>query len=144
MGISRDQKISLSSGGEVNAVSPFTYIQTTVPNNYLPANFRAYTSGTGSGATFQLWGNATLGGTPNYQNVSSNENLVSEVDVAGTTLSGGTLLASYVVSNGASLIVDLESLRLRMPPTLTLTIAAKVNSGSAADTGASIVWYEDV
>ena len=97
------------------------------------------------GATFEIYGNPTVDGEPNFQNVGSS-NLVSLYDTAGTTLtsSNGRLLATYVVPGNSSAIIDLTPLQIRIPPTLRLVIAAKVNSGNAADTGAAMVWYEDV
>lgn len=93
------------------------------------------------GATFYLYTNTILGGTTNYTQTGTN--LMSDVDIAGTTISGGTLLGQWVVQ-GNSLVVDLKSLDIVVPPTLTLTIAAKVNSGAAADTAAALIWYEGV
>lgn len=93
------------------------------------------------GATFYVYGNTTLGGTPNYSQVDTN--LMSDVDTSGTTVSGGTLLAQYVIGT-AGLVVDLTPLMIVLPPSLRITVAAKVNSGTASDTGASLIWYEGV
>jgi len=96
------------------------------------------------GATVEVRANATVAGPTNFLDVG-NSNLVSEVDVNGTTVSSdGRLLLSFVVPKDSSQTIDLESLRIRIPPTLSVTISAKVNAGSASDTGASLVWYEDV
>lgn len=93
------------------------------------------------GAIFRIYGNTTLGGTPNYQDVGTN--LMSEKEVAGTTVSGGTLLGAFAVGRLSSETIDLAALAIRMPPTLRLTITGVMTSGSAADLSAAIVFYED-
>lgn len=94
------------------------------------------------GATVTIYTNATVGGTPNFSYLDE-DTLISEIDTAGTTVTGGNPLASFVITTN-TVIIDLNALNIRIPPTITLTIAAKVNSGAAADTGVSISWYEDV
>jgi len=97
------------------------------------------------GCTVQVIGNATVAGPTNFVD-AGNSNLSSEVDVTGGTVTEGSgrLLLAFVVPTNSSLEVDLESLRIRMPPTLRLTIAAKVNAGAASNIAGSLVWYEDV
>lgn len=61
-----------------------------------------------------------------------------------TTVSGGRLLATYVVAKGQSALVDLRELSVRQPPTLLFTITGQMTSGSAADLTAAYTWYEDI
>jgi hypothetical protein len=107
-----------------------------------PLVITGFTEGT-KGALIGLYSNATVGGVPNF-NYLSQSNSIIEIDTAGTTVTGGTpLYESRVTSTGQLQNTFLNS-GFRIPPTLTLTVAAKVISGSSADTGASLNWYEDV
>lgn len=93
-------------------------------------------------AIFSLRANATIGGVQNFQNVGSN--LVSESEVAGTTVTGGTLLATFVVAKGQSTQVDLAELLIRQPPTLAITVSGRMASGADGDLSAALTWYEDI
>lgn len=95
------------------------------------------------GATVEIRTGATLGGTPNFQEVG-NENLISEYDTSGTTVSGGVVLDTFVFSANTSFPIDLSAYKIRVPPSLQITVAARVNSGAASDSAASLSWYEDV
>jgi len=95
-------------------------------------------------ATFRLLGNTTLGGTYNYT-YENEDNLISEVDTSGTTVTGGTELASFVVAAGESASINLAPFRIRIPPSLALTVSAVQNAGgSAGNLTAALTWYEDV
>jgi len=93
-------------------------------------------------AVFSIISAATVAGSPNYADAGTN--LVSEIDTAGTTVTGGTTLVSYVVAKGTTLSVNLDQLQIRFPPGFSFTISARMESGAAADLTASLTWYEDV
>lgn len=96
-------------------------------------------------AIFRILGNATVSkvsGETNFQAVGNN--LISELDTEGTTVSGGRPLATFVVAKASSLTIDLTPFRIRVPPTLRLVIAAEMTSGAAADLTASLNYYEDL
>lgn len=95
------------------------------------------------GATVAIYGNATIGGETNFSYVNES-GLVSEVDTAGTTVSGGTPLLEFVVAGNSTEVIDLSPLAARLPPAVAFTFAAKVNSGAANNVGISVSWYEDV
>jgi hypothetical protein len=78
----------------------------------------------------------------NFQSVGNN--LVSDVDTSSVTVSVGRLLAAYTVAGGSSVIIDLDKLRIRLPPSLKFVVQAKRASGSSADVTASLTYYEDV
>ena len=95
-------------------------------------------------ATFRILGNPTFGAATNFQNTGSS-NLISEYDVTDTDVSGGRELAAFIVGGGDSKEIDISSLQIRVPPTLTLCICAKSNSGgSGLALNAAITFYEDV
>lgn len=93
-------------------------------------------------AIFYLRTNPTVGGEPDFANAGTN--LISEVDVAGTTVTGGTLIAPFTVAKGQSITVDLTAFEIAVPPTLRLTVSAKMASGAAADLTAALAWYENI
>lgn len=93
-------------------------------------------------AIFEVRTGATVAGDPNFLDVGTN--LVSEYDLSGTSVTGGVPIATFVVAKGQSLLADLTSLSIRVPPTLAMTISGRVTSGAAADLTASLSWYEDV
>lgn len=93
-------------------------------------------------AVFKLIGNPTLGGTPNFQ--AAGNNLITDIDTAGTTITGGLELVSFTVAKGQSLAVNLSELRIRLPPTIKLAVVGFMTSGAAADLTASLTRYEDV
>lgn len=91
--------------------------------------------------TIRISGNPTVGGTPNFQDVGTN--LISEVDTAATTRTGGRPLDSLTVGPGQSADVDLSD--IVAPPTLRLVVSAvKPGGGAASDVTASIKWIEDL
>ena len=105
-----------------------------------PLNLSLSNDGTKS-AVFRLVANPTVSGTPNFQDAGTN--LITEIDTAGTTVTGGTELVLFTVAKASSIDIDLSAFHIRMPPTLRLVIAAEMTSGSAADLTASINVYED-
>lgn len=87
--------------------------------------------------------NATVASDDNWTNVGTN--LISEYDTSGTTISGGTLLASFNIIGGGSQSIDLTTLGIRLPPTLKMTISAYVvGAAAAADVTASLSWIEEI
>lgn len=93
-------------------------------------------------AVFTIRTNATVAGTPNFQTVGNN--LVTSSDIAGTTVTNGTIIASFVVGAGQSEIIDLTPYNIRVPPDLTITISGRFISGASNDLTASLAWYEDI
>jgi hypothetical protein len=65
-------------------------------------------------------------------------------DTTKNTVSGGTELVSGVLAPGETLKLDLDTLRIRIPPGTEICLAANVSSGAAADISGSLVWYEDI
>ena len=86
--------------------------------------------------------NATFSGDTNFQNVGTN--LVSDADTTANTVSGGTLLASFTVGAKGTLSQSLKDFEIRVPPSLAITISAKVTSGAASNVTASLTYYEDI
>jgi len=86
--------------------------------------------------------NATLGGTPSYSNYDTATSLV-EIDTAGTTRTGGSVIFTYVLSGGSSIYIDLSHYNIKIGPSKTFTISAQVTSGGTANVYASLNWIED-
>lgn len=81
------------------------------------------------------------GGT-NFTSVGSN--LVGDIDTTANTYTNGTLLAAATISGGGSVSIDLEKLKIRIPPTLTITVGARVTSGASSNVTAAFNYYEDL
>jgi hypothetical protein len=96
----------------------------------------------GKNTEFELIANATLAGTTNFQDTGTN--LLSEYDTSGTTVTGGRFLAAFEISGSGSSEVNLRDLFIRQPPTLSLTIAAKISATPNALVSVSLTWLEDI
>jgi len=83
--------------------------------------------------------NATLGGTPSYNDVRVN-NSVIDFDVAGTTVSSGILLAAFALDKAGSLSQPLREFQFFLYPGNTMTITAI--SSSSTDATVAISWAE--
>ena len=89
--------------------------------------------------------NATLGAQTNWSYIDEAES-VTEKDSTATTITGGTEVASFVVNGGDTeslsiADIGLDSFALQRGD--TLTIAARVTSGSSVEVAASLTWTED-
>lgn len=93
-------------------------------------------------AVIELRGAPTFSGDTNFTNVGNN--LVSDVDTTNNTISGGRLLASFAVGGGESVDVNLKDFQIRIPPTLIISIAAELTSGSNSPVTATLTYYEDI
>jgi hypothetical protein len=94
------------------------------------------------GAIVELYVNATLGGTTNYQYEDQN-NSIALVDKAGTTVTGGTLVDAFTVPKGGDAEVDLKKLSIVLNPEDTITVAAKTISGTSTAITGAFVWQEE-
>lgn len=94
------------------------------------------------GARGVIYANATLSGETNFSYLDET-NLVSETSTTETTAAAGTPLLEFDITSSPTTI-DLTPLRIRIPPNISLTVAAAVNSGAASDVSAALTWYEDL
>jgi hypothetical protein len=112
----------------------------------------AFTDGSTGNAILRLIKNTTLGGSPSYTPISgstsnggvtltSAQSLLS-VDTAGTTITGGEVIWSFVIFNDSTGLIDLTSQDIWIAPTETLTISA--TASNVVTLGAAINWSEDV
>lgn len=85
--------------------------------------------------------NATIGGEPNWSYHEEGEH-ISEIDTAGTTVSGNTEFLVLPVGKTDSLHIDLKQLNIEVNRTETITIAAKTTS-STSDVTVALTWAED-
>ena len=83
----------------------------------------------------------TLGGTPNFQ-YHDELNSIVEIDTDGTTVTGGDQVHSLIAGQSAE--VDLRDFDELLLSGETLTIAAIIISGSAADVTVTNNWGEDL
>jgi hypothetical protein len=92
-------------------------------------------------ATFTIYEDTGLGGVPVYADIDTNGS-VMESDVAGTTVTGGTVIASFSVGKDSGTKFDLASLGIIMKPGSIYTVSAQT-AGASAAMGASLSWVED-
>jgi hypothetical protein len=90
----------------------------------------------------EVRGNATFSGDTNFANAGTN--LVGDVDTTANTVSSGTLLAAFTLGSKGNLSVNLAQYEIAVPPTLQLTISAKVVSGASSNVTAALTYYEDL
>lgn len=98
-------------------------------------------SGTGNSiGKWRLIRNTTLGGTPSYSDIDTN-NSIMEIDTAGTTVSGGkTILSGSLFGNDDKTVEDISSYDIILNPGETLTLAVQ-NTNSSTFVG-SLLWKE--
>lgn len=101
-------------------------------------------SGNGAGAakftTIRVRLNTIIGGNPSFVDVSTPTSVAS-VDTAGTTISGGNLIASFNFSADFNAIIDLLGFSRELPPESTLSLTAEIDGGTS-DIDASLNWDE--
>lgn len=71
-------------------------------------------------------------------------NLVSDVDKTAVNITGGRFLFATTIAGGSSTTIDLNKLRIRLPPSLKFVVSAKKASGANIDVTAALTYYEDV
>ena len=90
----------------------------------------------------EIRSNATFSGDTNFANAGTN--LVGDVDTTANTVSNGTLLTAFTLGSKGNLSANLSQYEIAVPPSLTLTIAAKVVSGASSNVTAALTYYEDL
>lgn len=86
---------------------------------------------------------ATVGGTPVFTNINAT-NSIAAFDVAGTTVTGGTIVQSYSSCFGSSFVVDLSSYNILLYPGNILTLASTMSaSAGTTKVNVSINWSEN-
>lgn len=83
--------------------------------------------------------NATLGGTPSFTDIDTNTS-VAEVDTAGTTVTGGIKLFSFVVQKIGGFALPLKEYEIILPPGDSITFAAATTVSGEIDIACS--WQE--
>lgn len=90
----------------------------------------------------ELRANPTFGGDTDYTNVGTN--LVTDIDTTANTSTGGRLLGAFTLSGGGSESINLKDLEIRVPPSLVLSVMARVTSGASSVVTATLTYYEDL
>lgn len=86
--------------------------------------------------------NATFASNTDYTNVGTN--LVTDIDTTANTYSGGRLLAAFTIGPTESEDFDLRKLEIAVPPSLTLTVSARVTGGASSPVTATLTYYENL
>ena len=90
--------------------------------------------------TVQIRKNATIGGSPVFNPIGV-DSVISK-DIAGTSVTGGTLLASFTLNKVGSIFISKADFETFLSPGETLTFSAAV-SGGTSTVVASVNWVED-
>lgn len=91
-------------------------------------------------ATIRIVKNAALGGSPSYSDINTSDSVI-EIDVAGTTVTGGKELeAGLLAGKNDGVRVSLIENKIILNPGDTLTIAG--SSANSATINAQITWRE--
>ena len=91
-------------------------------------------------ASVRLVKNATLGGIPDYSDINTSNSVV-EVDVAGTTVTGGVVIfPAPLAGKNDTILEDLTNLKIILNPGETMTLAG-LSVNSATIEGSSL-WKE--
>jgi len=102
--------------------------------------------------TYRFRLNSSLGGSPSYTTINgttanggatiTSGNSAVSYDVAGTTVTGGLMLSSYVYDNPDGKEIDLMDKNITLSPGDTLTISA--TSSATSEIGVALKWVEDI
>jgi hypothetical protein len=92
-------------------------------------------------STIKVYKNTTLGGSPSYTQINANTSIVS-YDTAGTTVTGGDLIAVFELAKEGSEIVSFVDENIVLIPGETLTVTATSAASTIAD--AAISWEERI
>ena len=114
--------------GKVNQVPGWMHIMNVASDGNKPVEF-------------SLIHQATLGGSPSYADVDTAHS-VMEVDIAGTTITGGHLIYSGFLGKSEGVDIDLDSFLAYLAPGETFTLAARATQ-TTSDISASLNWLED-
>ena len=93
-------------------------------------------------AQYRIVLNATLGGTPSFTDIAVNQSIAA-VDVAGTTVTGGTEWRRGPSAGNFQLAEDISTLEMRLNPGDTLTFAG-TSFGAAVSPNLSASWREEL
>jgi hypothetical protein len=94
------------------------------------------------GLIVEIYKNATIGGTTNFQLIDE-FNSVSSYDSAGTTVTGGKFLDGFTIGGGESNSISLKDITPDFEPEDTLTVACRTVSQTATTTTVILTWQED-
>jgi len=111
------------------------------------------TSGGTNVTFFRFKLNGTIGGTPSYSAINgtasaggatiTNGNSITTYDIAGTTISGGTLLLTITCLNSVGeFLIDLTNYEIYLAPGEILSITG--TSSASAVMSVSVNWQEDI
>lgn len=89
--------------------------------------------------TIRVYINTTLGGTPSYTDVSTNTSVV-DYDTAGTTITGGTLVASMELAKNDSKEILFSEYDFILAPGAIMTFSAV--SAANNDVSVGVSWQE--
>lgn len=106
---------------------------------YVQPDFLSAASEGTKPVTLRIYVNATLGGVPSYTDISTNTSVI-DYDTAGTTITGGTLVAVFTLAKSDNVEQAFREFNFRLAPGQTMTFAAE--STASNDVSVGISWAE--
>lgn len=107
----------------------------------LPIELTAFTDGN-KGAILEIFKNPDVAGMPNFSYIDK-DNSITEIDTAGTTVTGGLLVASFIVTSAGRDIAIEKQNEVILPGDI-FVFAMRVPSGAAADMSIGFIWEEEL
>jgi len=86
---------------------------------------------------------ASITGDLDFQYIDKSNSVVEIADDPGT-VTGGKLVASFIVPSSSGVVVNLEELASLILPGEVLTISSQITTGSPSSVSTSIIWQEDL
>jgi len=100
-------------------------------------------SESGKNVEVEIIADPTVTGDRNYQDIATSE--LAHIDTSAVTYSsGGDLLFATTVAGNDSASEQLTDLRIRIAPTSSFSVFARVTSGANASFTSTLTWYEDI
>jgi len=134
-----DNEKTISTEANVLTIRNKSTYQSVSNQVIIQPDFLTVASDGTKNVTLRIYANATLGGTPSYTDIGTNTSVV-DYDVAGTTVSGGKLLAVFQLAKADSLSQSFREFEFYLFPGQTMTFSAV--SAANNDVSVGIAWSE--
>lgn len=114
-------------------------------HNWIETSVLSLTAATDStkAAIMEVRRGATIAGDLDFSYIDKDTSII-EIATDPGVVTGGTLVASFVMPAGAGIVTDLTPLLSLILPGDTLTLAASITSGSVSAVTATLIWQEDI
>lgn len=137
--IDNEKTIAISTETNIITIRNKTTYQSIANLVQIQPDFLSVATDGNKSVHIHVYLNATLGGTPSYTDIRTNNSVV-DYDIAGTTVSGGILVATIPLAKVEGRSILFNDFNFIMAPGNTMTISAESSGGSDVLVGLS--WQE--